>query len=120
MTRILITDASGLLGISLALEAMRAHEVIGVDRGKLKSAPFPVIRADLLRRNAVASIFAEAHPDWLVNCAALANLEACEENPNLARILNTEIPGELAEACIKRGIRFVHISTDSVFDGEKT
>ncbi len=119
MARILITGASGLLGISLALEAMREHEVTGVDRGKLKSAPFRVIKADLLHRNAVESIFEQFHPDWLVNCAALANLEACEENPDLARILNAEIPGELADACARRDVRFVHISTDAVFDGEK-
>jgi dTDP-4-dehydrorhamnose reductase len=120
MARVLVTGASGLLGISLALEAMREHEVIGVHRGKLKSAPFQTIRADLLHRNAIDSIFEQARPDWLVNCAALANLDACEENPNLARILNTEIPGELAQACLKRGVRMVHISTDAVFDGEKT
>ena len=118
--KLLITGASGLLGLSLALEAMREHEIIGVDRGKLKSAPFRLIKADLLHRNALDSIFEQAQPDWLVNCAALANLEACEENPNLARLLNAEIPGELAQACAKKGIRFVHISTDAVFDGEKT
>lgn len=120
MARILVTGASGLLGISLALEAMHAHEVVGVDRGTLKSAPFQILKADLLHRNAIDSIFDQAQPDWLVNCAALANLEACEENPDLARILNAEIPGELAHACVKKGIRFVHISTDAVFDGEKT
>src|SRR5512141_1092673 len=109
--KLLITGASGLLGISLALEAMREHEVVGVHRGKLKSAPFQVIKADLLHRNAIDSIFDQAQPDWLVNCAALANLEVCEENPNLAQILNTEIPGELAQTCVKRGVRFVHIST---------
>ncbi|MGB8984574.1 MAG: SDR family oxidoreductase [Anaerolineales bacterium] len=119
MARILITGASGLLGINLALEAMRAHEVMGVDRGKLKSAPFPVLKADLLHRNAIDSILERAQPNWLINCAALANLETCEENPDLARVLNAEIPGELAQACRKRGVRFVHISTDSVFDGEK-
>ncbi len=118
--KLLITGASGLLGISLALEAMRAHEVIGVDRGKLKSAPFQVIRADLLHRNAIDSIFSQVHPDWLVNCAALANLDMCEESPDRARILNAEIPAELARACLEKGIRFMHISTDAVFDGEKT
>ncbi len=117
--KLLITGASGLLGISFALEAMRTHEVIGTDRGKLKSAPFQVIKADLLRRNAIDAILDQARPHWLVNCAALANLEACEENPNLAQVLNAEIPGELAQACVKRSIRFLHISTDTVFDGEK-
>ncbi|HMB24001.1 MAG TPA: SDR family oxidoreductase [Anaerolineales bacterium] len=120
MARILITGASGLLGISLALEALREHEVVGVDRGTLKSAPFPLVKADLLYLDAIDSIFEQVQPDWLINCAALANLEACEEDPERARILNAEIPGELAEACLKKGVRFVHISTDAVFDGEKT
>ena len=118
--KILITGASGLLGISLAMEAMREHEVIGVDRGKLKSAPFQVIKANLLGRNAMDSVIDSTQPDWLVNCAALTNLEKCEEYPDLAKILNSDIPGELANVCERNGIRFVHISTDAVFDGEKT
>jgi dTDP-4-dehydrorhamnose reductase len=115
--KLLITGASGLLGINLAVEAMREHEVIGVDRGRLKSAPFPVVRADLTHRNEMDSIIDSIRPDWLVNCAALANLEQCEEQPGQAKILNTDLPGELAAACAKRNICFVHISTDSVFDG---
>jgi len=119
MTRLLITGASGLLGISLALEALREYEVIGTDRGKLKSAPFQVLRADLMEKNAIASILDSAQPDWLINCAALANLDECEKYPDRARILNSELPGELANVCAKKGIRFVHLSTDAVFDGEK-
>ena len=117
--RLLITGASGLLGINLALEAMREHEVIGVDRGKLKSAPFQVIKTDLLHRNAIDSALDASQPDAVINCAALANLEECEEYPDRARILNAEIPGELANACAKRNIRFIHLSTDAVFDGTK-
>jgi len=117
--KLLITGASGLLGINLAMEAMREHEVIGVDRGKLKSAPFPVIKADLLHRNAIDSVLDSTQPDWLINCAALANPEECEEYPERAKILNTDIPAELANVCSRRNIRLVHISTDAVFDGEK-
>jgi dTDP-4-dehydrorhamnose reductase len=117
--RLLITGASGLLGINLAMEAMREHDVVGVDRGKLKSAPFKVVQADLMYRNMIDSILDSTQPDWLINCAALANLEMCEENPSLARNLNTELPGELAAACAKRNVRFVHISTDAVFDGTR-
>ena len=117
--RLLITGASGLLGINLALEAMREHEVIGLDRGKLTSAPFPVVKADLLGTGEIHAILDSTRPDWLINCAALANLEKCEEAPLQARHLNTDLPGELAVACTKRYIRFVHISTDAVFDGTK-
>ena len=108
-----------MLGINLAVEAMREHEVVGVDRGKLKSAPFRVVQADLSRKDAINSLIDATQPDWLINCVALANLEKCEENPIQARILNTDLPGELAAACFKKDVRFVHISTDAVFDGTK-
>jgi dTDP-4-dehydrorhamnose reductase len=117
--RLLITGASGLLGINLAMEAMREHEVIGVDRGKLKSVPFQVVRADLMESSSIDSVVNLVRPDWLINCAALANLETCEQDPTQARALNADLPGELALACAKRNIRLVHISTDAVFDGTK-
>jgi dTDP-4-dehydrorhamnose reductase len=120
MARVLITGASGLLGISLALEAMHEHDVLGVDRGKLKSAPFPVHVANLTRRDELASLLDVVRPDWLVHCAALTNLDLCEKHPDEAKILNAETPGELAKVCANRKIRFVHISTDAVFEGTKT
>ncbi|HEU4746295.1 MAG TPA: SDR family oxidoreductase [Anaerolineales bacterium] len=117
--KLLITGVSGLLGINLAVESMREHEVIGVDRGTLKSAPFQVVRADLTRSSVMDSVVDATHPDCLINCAALANLEKCEEDPVQARHLNVDLPGELAAACAKRNISFVHISTDAVFDGTR-
>jgi dTDP-4-dehydrorhamnose reductase len=117
--KLLITGASGLLGINLAMETMREHEVSGIDRGKLKSAPFRVLKADILKTNEIDSVLDSVQPDWCINCAALANLETCEEDPAQAKILNADLPGELANACARRNIRFVHLSTDSVFDGTK-
>ena len=101
------------------MEAMREHEVIGMDRGKLKSAPFQVLKVDLVHRNAIDSVLDSAQPDAVINCAALANLEECEEYPDRASILNADIPGELAAVCAGRNIRFIHLSTDAVFDGTK-
>jgi len=117
--KLLITGASGLLGINLAMEAIREHEVVGVDRGRLKSAPFPVVRADLTQEDSIDPIIDSIRPDWLINCAALASLEKCEADPVQAKILNADLPGKLASACATRNIRFVHISTDAVFDGTR-
>jgi dTDP-4-dehydrorhamnose reductase len=119
MPRILVTGASGLLGINFAQETMPEHEVIGVDRGKLIHAPFRILKKDLLEAGAVDFILDAVKPDWLINCAALADLDTCEENPDLARRLNTDLPRQLARACKARNVTFVHISTDAVFDGEK-
>lgn len=119
MARILITGASGLLGINFAQETMTEHEIVAVDRGKLVNAPYKILKTDLLDSGAVDSILDSAQPEWLINCAALADLETCEDNPDLARRLNTDLPAQMAKACKARGVSFVHISTDSVFDGEK-
>jgi len=117
--KLLITGASGLLGINLALEALREHEVIGVDRGKLQAAPFPVIKTNFYNHRAFDPALDSTQPDWVINCSALANLEECERHPDQAKILNTDLPRELAEACAKRNIKFIHLSTDAVFDGTK-
>ncbi|KAF0109301.1 MAG: dTDP-4-dehydrorhamnose reductase [Anaerolineaceae bacterium] len=119
MTRILVTGASGLLGLNLALSASERHTVTGVDRCKLSGVPFDLICANLLDRGTVDRVLDTARPDWLIHCAALANLEACEADPDLARRLNADLPGGLAAACARRGVKMVHISTDSVFDGTK-
>jgi dTDP-4-dehydrorhamnose reductase len=117
--KLLITGASGLLGINLVLEAMREHEVIGVDRGRLQSAPFRVIKTNFFNTNAFEPMLDSTQPDWVINCAALANLDECEKHPEQAKRLNTDFPAELAKACAERNIKFVHLSTDAVFDGEK-
>jgi dTDP-4-dehydrorhamnose reductase len=117
--KLLITGASGLLGINLAMETMREHEVYGVDRGKLKSPPFPVSKANFYNNRAFEPMLDSTQPDWVINCAALANLEECEKFPGQAKILNIGLPRDLATACAKRNIKFIHLSTDAVFDGTK-
>ncbi len=148
-TRILITGASGLLGLNLALTAAgrtsteaagpgngdknhrsdHRFEVYGVTHHHpLQNAPFHVLQADLLERGALERLLDTLQPDWVIHCAALANLDDCEADPDLAHRLNAEIPGELAALVAKGGarrsipvrakpIRLVHISTDAVFDG---
>lgn len=55
--------------------------------------------------------------DFVVNCAALTDVDCCEEEPTLAMTVNTTTPSLLAELCAKEGVRFLHLSTDYVFDG---
>lgn len=117
--RLLITGSSGLLGLNLALQAASAHEVIGVDRNLLVGIPFQLKQADLLTEGILDSLLDQARPQAVIHCAALADLEACEANPELARRLNTTLPAQLAHACRQRGIALIHISTDAVFDGQK-
>lgn len=116
--RLLISGASGLLGLNLALEAFGHHEVYGVvNRHSLRQAPFPVLQCDLTEDSPRQNLLERVAPDWVINCAALADLEACEADPPLAKKLNTELPAKLARDVSKGGARLLHISTDAVFDG---
>jgi len=117
--KILVTGASGLLGLNLSLMEIGAHSIVGVDRSKLAGTPFEIIKADLLDPEVEHRILDTVKPDTVIHTAALANLEACEEQPETARLLNAEMPGELAAVCAQRGITMMHISTDAVFDGTK-
>ncbi len=116
--RILITGASGLLGINLALESANQHTVFGqVNSNVIHTDAFTVLKTDLLKPGAVGRLLSETQPDWVIHCAALANLESCEKDPALAWELNTEVPRNLARQCQKGGARLLHVSTDAVFDG---
>jgi dTDP-4-dehydrorhamnose reductase len=116
--RILITGASGLLGLNLALETTHRHTVFGtVNHHALKTDAFTVIPTDLLAPGAVERLLERTQPDWVIHCAALANLDACEADPLLAKQLNTDLPVTLASHVARSGARLLHVSTDAVFDG---
>jgi len=121
--RILITGASGLLGLNTAIEAAAGHQVFGQVNGRLLDgkqanfASFEIIQADLLAPGAVQRLLDQTRPDWVIHCAALAIIDACEKDPQQARQLNTEVPRQLARAVARGGARLLHVSTDAVFDG---
>lgn len=117
--RILVTGASGLLGLNLALETAREHQVFGtVNTHTISNEAFDVIQTNLLVPGSVERLLDVTQPDWVIHCAALADLDACEADPALARKSNTELPVELATHVARGGARLVHISTDAVFDGQ--
>ncbi|WP_226783035.1 dTDP-4-dehydrorhamnose reductase [Oceaniglobus trochenteri] len=59
-------------------------------------------------------------PAAVVNAAAFTAVDQAETQEALATRINGEAPGEMARACAARGIPFVHLSTDYVFDGTGT
>jgi dTDP-4-dehydrorhamnose reductase len=118
--RLLVTGASGLLGLNLALEASGEHTVFGqVKDHDLHTEAFTVLKVDLLAPGAVERLLEQARPEWVINCAALAIVDACEADPGRAEQLNVELPRKLAEHVARGGARLVHISTDAVFDGAR-
>jgi dTDP-4-dehydrorhamnose reductase len=62
-------------------------------------------------------LFQDIHPDWILNSAALTDVEYCEKHPREAQEVNAIAAEGLARIARRIGAGFVHVSTDSVFDG---
>ncbi len=58
--------------------------------------------------------------DWIVNCAGYTAVDQAEDEPEKAFSLNVEGPRNLAKAARDTGASLLHISTDYIFNGEKT
>jgi dTDP-4-dehydrorhamnose reductase len=118
MNRIVITGASGLLGLNIGLQYADQIPILGItNQSNVQDLPFETIAMDLITADFEKEILDVFQPKLVINCAAMANLDQCEKNPEQAMKINAFVPGKLASACRQRGIKFVHISTDAVFDG---
>lgn len=109
MKRVVIVGAGGRLGAALAREYANEFDVVG-----LNHAQFDLGQPDQMRAMLDALDF-----DALINTAAQTNVDRCETHQDEAFALNAEAPKILAAICGKKQARFIHISTDYVFDGEK-
>jgi len=118
--RILVTGASGLLGLNFSLEFSNEHDIIGiVNNTLLNDTFFRVIKEDLTDEKKTRKLIQKIRPNLILNCAALANIDDCEKYPEIAFILNTALPRWIAEECANHKIRLIQISTDAVFNGKK-
>jgi dTDP-4-dehydrorhamnose reductase len=120
MTRLLVTGASGLFGMNLGIQLYDCYEIVGVvNAHSLYQAPFQTISVDLSTSGVGAHLIEQFEPDAVIHCAAMANVDACESDPQGAQRMNSEMAGELAAACRRVGVRILHLSTDAVFDGQR-
>ena len=66
---------------------------------------------------AVDELLKARRPEVVFNCAAYNAVDRAETEVEAAREINSTGPAILAAACLRHGARFVHFSTNFVFDG---
>src|SRR5262249_12593143 len=118
---ILVTGAGGLLGANLVAELVRRGlNVTGTSARWLpRFGGAGLVFCDLTSSEACRSLIENCRPATIIHCAALTNVDACEADPEGAWRLNVETSKYLAMLAVEQRAQFVHISTDSVFDGER-
>lgn len=116
--RLLVVGGSGLVGSNVVREGLdRGWDVTATYHTDQPAIGCPLDRVDIRDADAFRSVFDTRHPDLVVNCAALTDVDACERTPERAAEVNGVAPRRLAAACRSRGTGFVNLSTDYVFDG---
>lgn len=106
--RILVTGAKGMLGTDLCSELSDKHQVTGID----------IQDVDLASADATEKLISY-DPEFIVHCAAMANVDGCERDPDKAHAVNGLGTRNAALSCKRAGIPMLYISTDFVFDGRK-
>jgi dTDP-4-dehydrorhamnose reductase len=107
--KIVIIGAGGRLGAALVRAYSSDLAVVGFNHAQL----------DLGSPAQLRSTLGALDFELLINAAAQTNVDRCEACPEEAFAMNSEAPRLLAEICRAKNARFIHISTDYVFDGQK-
>ncbi len=107
--KIVIVGSGGRLGAALVREF----------QGKFDVTSFNHEQLDLANQNQTRDNLSPLEFDLLINCAAMTNVDLCEQEIEQAFAINAEGPQLLARICRDKNAKMIHFSTDYVFDGEK-
>lgn len=93
----------------------KVSQIIRHDDDIVLSRPIVDVRSKESIENAIRL----HRPEVVINCAAITNLEQCQDNKQDAYETNTLGSNNVAIACAERGVKLVHISSGCLFDGNE-
>lgn len=121
--KILLTGANGLLGqhlVKLLLDTT-AHEIIATSKSEpreiMQNSRLHYYSLDITDGMEVNLLIDKMGPDAIIHCAALTQVDECEQNPIKAWDVNVTATRFIVDAAKKVNAFVVFISTDFVFDG---
>jgi dTDP-4-dehydrorhamnose reductase len=110
MAIILITGANGQLGNELKVVSKNfyGYDFIFTDVDEL----------NITSQDQTSDFIRKAKPDWIVNCAAYNLVDKAEAEPDQALLINSIAVKNITEVIRGTDCRFIHVSTDYVYDGK--
>jgi dTDP-4-dehydrorhamnose reductase len=116
--KLLFTGGSGLLALNWAMQLAHDFDVtIGLHTKKITVPGLNAVQVSMETVALFSADLKKIQPDIVIHCAGLANVEACEADPQAAYQINVVLSENVAQACKEQGIQFVYISTDHLFSG---
>jgi dTDP-4-dehydrorhamnose reductase len=127
MTRILVVGGAGMLGHKLIQTLQSDHDVYTMvrswhhsyDQYGIFKPERTLIGTDIADMDAIVGILGRVRPEVVVNCVGVIKQLPTAKDPIVSISVNSLFPHRMAALCRAFGSRFIHISTDCVFDGVK-
>ena len=109
MAIILITGAKGQLGSELkeVSKNFYGYDFIFTD----------IDSFDITSLEKISEFIKKSKPDWIINCAAYTLVDKAEVEPDQALLINGTAVKNITEAIRGSECRFIHVSSDYVYDG---
>jgi dTDP-4-dehydrorhamnose reductase len=114
--RLLVIGSRGFLGSYAAQAATADFEVI---EGNRSPTGQPGVVIDVRDEDSVKTAFQAVHPDLVVLCSAISDIDRCEQFPDEAHAVNLHGAEHVSYSCARNNARLLFISTGAVFDGRK-
>lgn len=127
MTRVLVIGGAGMLGHKLIQTLSPTFDVHTMvrswhpvyDRYGIFDPQRTISGTDISDFDAIVSILGRLQPQVVVNCVGVIKQLPTAKDPIVSITVNSLFPHRMAALCKATGSRFIHISTDCVFDGAK-
>ena len=119
---ILITGSNGLLGQKLVQLLKKQYNVIATSLGDSlisDKTSFTYLSLDITKEKDVSQVFEKYKPHYLINTAAMTNVDGCEDNKQLCDNINVIAVDYLSKLCKKYKTHIIHISTEIYFRWQK-
>ncbi len=106
--KVLVTGCNGQLGWELKRSMPQGVEAVWTDVAEL----------DIANSEAVNELIQKFQPSVVINAAAYTAVDKAEAEKEISYKINRDGAGNLAKAAAAVGARFLHVSTDFVFEGQ--
>lgn len=117
MRGIVVTGGGGQLGQVLSV----VYKQLARERGwALPLVTLSRQQLDVTQPEHIEAALKQYQPQVVINAAAYTRVDEAQRQPERAYAVNSQAPLDLARACARAGVRLIHLSTDYVFDGQRT
>tara|TARA_Y100000748_G_C15477882_1_gene481551 strand:+ start:603 stop:1463 length:861 start_codon:yes stop_codon:yes gene_type:complete len=122
--KILVIGRNGMIGNGIFEHLSERHNVYGTLKKSISdysiSNNHNIFEGiNLTRINLIESVVYDLEPNVVINCSGIIKQKSKDYSDEDHLYLNGKVPHLLLEACLKKNIRFINLSTDCVFDGKK-